>query len=270
MVIYCLYRSVWPASCFFFLKQRRNCKAGDGVSMSIPTSLCPLIIDCCVLTPDSRCACACLKLIALWSIMNEYGCTQNIYQRHRWSWLLMLNIWSCLKAIKPTLNTTSLTSAGSWICREQRHRNTFAGGWTKIKIPLALSLHTGRLWGLNAVIARWVVEFDTGSSLKVRLALWVTTACQRTPPLKLVKQAASLIFHHFCWRQCETFVGWRNSHIYICRTYFFVCAEFKYQTLQTFMWFQHDIKSWITRVSPQKLYANIMWQILSVCLHVYI
>lgn len=135
MVIYCLYRSVWPASCFFFLRQRRNCKAGDGVSMSIPTSLCPLIIDCCVLTPNSRCACACLKLIALWSIMNEYGCTQNIYQRHRWSWLLMLNIWSCLKAIKPMLNTSSSTSAGSWICQEQRHRNTFAGGVNQNKNP---------------------------------------------------------------------------------------------------------------------------------------
>lgn len=103
--------------------------------MSIPTSLCPLIIDCCVLTPDSRCACACLKLIALWSIMNEYGCTQNIYQRHCWSWLLMLNIWPCLKAIKPTLNTTSSTSAGSWICREQRHRNTFTGGSNQNKNP---------------------------------------------------------------------------------------------------------------------------------------
>lgn len=63
--------------------------------------------------PDPICACACLKSTALWSIQNEYWCTRYIYQRHCWSWLLMLSICSCLN--KSQLNTTSSASAGSWI-----------------------------------------------------------------------------------------------------------------------------------------------------------
>lgn len=89
----------------FLLAFYKMARWGDAVSMSRPSAdfiMSSLIIDCYLLTLDSFCACACLKLTALWSIQNEYWCTQYIYQRHCWSWLLMLSIWSCLKGINPS------------------------------------------------------------------------------------------------------------------------------------------------------------------------
>lgn len=64
----------------FLIGEVGGAGAGPGaggvaaVSMSGPTSLChSLIRSCCcyLLTPDSFCACACLKSTALWSIQNE-------------------------------------------------------------------------------------------------------------------------------------------------------------------------------------------------------
>lgn len=123
--------------------------------------------------------------------------------------------------------------------------------WTKIKIPLAGSLATRR-----SSLGTECCYRSLGR--KVWYGKLIESVTRQCTPSFLLTSMRDL-------RRLE-----EHAHLHLPHM-FFVCAEFKYQTLQTFMWFQHDIESWIPRVSAQKLYANIMWwRILSVCLHVYI